>query len=486
MATINEFVLKIHQSTCVKAVARKSQQSQAAATVGVEESKGDDQDQRGMFDRVPQDVFTHFMCPFLNGQSLARLARVSKTLNRDAKEIADSRLLILKDEINELTNERGNAPELAWAKIPEGPFKNPIHQLIVLTTFKVTHPNAISALEVELNKLIEEYNKDPEIAGVKIPEGPFKNPIHQLRVLTACKDTLPNALEVLRSKGITDINARNEDGKPPLHLAAERSHTDVVNALIIAGADVNLVNNCGNTPLHVATLFGRTEIVQALIAAGAGVNERISGCCSISPNGDTLLEKAIMNGHTEIAKALIAAGADKDAKDNHGNTPLYNAAWNDCTDIVKALIDAGADVNAQNQYGYNPLHVATWFGCTESVEILNAVNTMFASCKSGDSDLFSEFQRQFNFVNFKVDGKTPLHRAVKYGHTHIVKQLIKLGADVSATDKHGMTPLELLKKLKSRNNLFCKRRFRRNVYQEIHNLLSNAAVVVPLVLAQRV
>ena len=45
MAKINPTKSKIHQRTSVTAVARESKQSQAAATVGVEESKGNDQAQ---------------------------------------------------------------------------------------------------------------------------------------------------------------------------------------------------------------------------------------------------------------------------------------------------------------------------------------------------------------------------------------------------------------------------------------------------------
>jgi len=40
------------------------------------------------------------------------------------------------------------------------------------------------------------------------------------------------------------------------------------------GAKVNATNEDGNTPLHVAAFMGRTEIVQLLLAKGASVTQR--------------------------------------------------------------------------------------------------------------------------------------------------------------------------------------------------------------------
>ncbi len=54
----------------------------------------------------------------------------------------------------------------------------------------------------------------------------------------------------------------------------------------------------------MASANGHTEIVKALIAAGADVN-------AVSKDGYTAFKKASKKGHTEIVNALIAAGAKK-------------------------------------------------------------------------------------------------------------------------------------------------------------------------------
>ena len=47
---------------------------------------------------------------------------------------------------------------------------------------------------------------------------------------------------------------------------------ELVNLLIMNGANVNLANEGGSTPLHWAAAFGLTEIAEILIANGANLN----------------------------------------------------------------------------------------------------------------------------------------------------------------------------------------------------------------------
>ena len=68
----------------------------------------------------------------------------------------------------------------------------------------------------------------------------------------------------------TDVNAKNEQGRTPLHVAAWDSQASVL--LIEKGADVNAKDDDGNTPLHEAASDGNKEIVELLIAKGADVN----------------------------------------------------------------------------------------------------------------------------------------------------------------------------------------------------------------------
>ena len=75
------------------------------------------------------------------------------------------------------------------------------------------------------------------------------------------------------------VNAIDETGEAPLHVACRGGHVEVVTALIAANADVDKVTylldrkSVGNTPLCVACFYGRTDIVATLLAANADVNQ---------------------------------------------------------------------------------------------------------------------------------------------------------------------------------------------------------------------
>jgi ankyrin repeat protein len=50
-----------------------------------------------------------------------------------------------------------------------------------------------------------------------------------------------------------DVNARNDNGDTPLHLAAEFGRKEVVEFLLTNKADVNARDNNGETPLQLTT-----------------------------------------------------------------------------------------------------------------------------------------------------------------------------------------------------------------------------------------
>ena len=60
----------------------------------------------------------------------------------------------------------------------------------------------------------------------------------------------------------------------PLHRSALEDNTDLVNALIAAGAKIEARDERGSTPLHWAAMHGKTSTVNALIAAGAKIEPR--------------------------------------------------------------------------------------------------------------------------------------------------------------------------------------------------------------------
>lgn len=66
-----------------------------------------------------------------------------------------------------------------------------------------------------------------------------------------------------------DVNGKTAEGSTPLILAARNSRNDFTAMLIEEGADVNAVDNAQHSALYYASEAGYTEIVEQLLMAGA-------------------------------------------------------------------------------------------------------------------------------------------------------------------------------------------------------------------------
>ena len=88
-------------------------------------------------------------------------------------------------------------------------------------------------------------------------------------------DVLKTFLRELREiPGFTSIEEISSDtvggfGDTPLHVAAVRGDTDIVNLLVATGADPNAKGEHGYTPLHEAAAQGHPATVDALLKLGA-------------------------------------------------------------------------------------------------------------------------------------------------------------------------------------------------------------------------
>ncbi|KAL4419730.1 hypothetical protein ABPG75_006828 [Micractinium tetrahymenae] len=149
------------------------------------------------------------------------------------------------------------------------------------------------------------------------------------------------SLEAATGAGAAQVHDRNRFGSTPLIVAAERGHAAAVQQLLTAGSDVAVVNNDGETAMSHAILqlswrhmrlsdsaecaaatAATTDVVRALLAAGA--DPRRPG-----PGDATPLHYAAQGGmggpFPGIVEVLLAAGADPLALDSRGVRPLDTA-----------------------------------------------------------------------------------------------------------------------------------------------------------------
>lgn len=150
-------------------------------------------------------------------------------------------------------------------------------------------------------------------------------------------------------------------------IEAVRAHDlDYVAALIDAGADVNAPVPAGGSILHLAVAQPDAEVTEALLAAGADLN-------AVTPAGISVIARAAEIGTAETMRVLLAAGADPlvFANDWYGSTALHIAARVSNNEVLRVFLEAGygPDV-ADEYYGAFPLATAAFVGNVEGCELL--------------------------------------------------------------------------------------------------------------------
>lgn len=155
------------------------------------------------------------------------------------------------------------------------------------------------------------------------------------------------------------------DDESELLNAAFQLDVKKVTASISKGVNINAVGSCGRTPLFFALMNGHyptlthdlnklTEIVPALIKAGADINTK-------TIYGSIILGLPSYGGHPAIVQMLLKAGANPNSEEHDGETPLTMALFRlsrqDVSDklnhmkVLRLLLEAGANPNARGKNG---------------------------------------------------------------------------------------------------------------------------------------
>jgi ankyrin repeat protein len=227
---------------------------------------------------------------------------------------------------------------------------------------------------------------------------------------------------LLENGACAEVNAMGKFGRTPLHLASASGCADFVKLLIKYDAKVNVSDIFGYTPLHYAAAAGDlpilaeiieeelnifegfpraleyTDIVEVLLIHGANVNAK-------NNMGVTPLHIAVSSGDVKIVKMLIKYGAYVNARDDEGNTPLHYATYFACVralslvdlpdsiklflencvaPTIKLLLENGADPTIRNNRGISALDLAEQLavnspGSSRAAEIAKIIFIMMRS-----------------------------------------------------------------------------------------------------------
>lgn len=177
------------------------------------------------------------------------------------------------------------------------------------------------------------------------------------------KGSLNTVRMLITSCGI-DVNVQSAAGYYPLSWAALEGHLHIARFLIAHGAAVNCCStntrHTNLTPLHYAAHKDYTNMVQLLIECGAEVNAKES------VYDRTPLYCAAQAGCTATVEMLLKNNADIHARTNYGDTPLHGAVrWEPGGkglrahfEAISILLKYHAHINAQSNTGDTPLDLS--------------------------------------------------------------------------------------------------------------------------------
>jgi uncharacterized protein len=120
--------------------------------------------------------------------------------------------------------------------------------------------------------------------------------------------------------------------------------------------------------LSYAAFFGSLDLVDRLILFGANLNAR-------TKNGNTALVFACMEGHEEIVDRLVSFGADINLPNVLVQTALMEACASENVSIVKMLIGAKADVDQENDQGRKAID----FTCSDEIKAILHGSSLLSS-----------------------------------------------------------------------------------------------------------
>ncbi|XP_023313708.1 ankyrin-1-like [Trichogramma pretiosum] len=239
------------------------------------------------------------------------------------------------------------------------------------------------------------------------------------------------------------VDALDNRGWAPLHLALDRRLKKKTELLLSRGASPNLVNEDGKSPLHII-----------LCKKDRKVKKYFKGYSSYTDDSDDSDDEHESHDvdDYELMKAFFKTCDEKnqtvhvDARDDLGRTPLHLVVRDKNMQLVELLLRRGANPNLTKSGGLTVLHIICRDGKDADKDDYN--DNYYV-----DDDLVELFflitdEMQLSVKVNAVDdlGNAPLHYALGSDARKVIELLLSNGADPNLADAEGLTPLHIISK----------------------------------------
>lgn len=153
------------------------------------------------------------------------------------------------------------------------------------------------------------------------------------RIFSVCEEGDLDSLKEILETEPGAVNARDRKQFTPLHAVASTDLLEVAVLLLDKGADINAKNDFGVTPLHIANYPEMTEL---LIQRGASLN-------AIDKEGNTpLISLAGDQDGYDSMEVLLNAGASPRLENQSGESARDIAVSREEDDKIQLLKEFGA------------------------------------------------------------------------------------------------------------------------------------------------
>ena len=297
-------------------------------------------------------------------------------------------------------------------------------------------------------------------------------PLHR----SAASGETTKVRQLLRDPSI-DVNARDEQGCTPLHLAA---NADTAKYLLRdKRIDHGAEDYVGRSALHYAVLKRRLDVIKLLLdnnvdkvwqddmgktaafyaqACPAAMfmlryGTEIEAKATDHLNNTGLLHLAWL-GDKEGTQYYLDQGANVDARNDNGETALTESSRHGDVQIVEMLLKRGANTEIAASNEWTPLLQAIRDGREVVVPLLLQYNAKKrAKLASGNSTLAEAcWRKHFGIARTLIEAgspidtrdlqkATPLFKAAFEGNTDFVRWALQRGADANAKNDASLTPL---------------------------------------------